>query len=244
MTKQTKLLVLMGFQLFGLKATYAQQVQTDAGNAAFGKVETFFLGAVKQQSLLYNGKVYQTYGSKVDGYATFQDLGLVNGEVTYNNVRYSNVPLQYDLYIDKVVSVLYDQRSMFSLNSEQVKDFYIKNHHFVYLNVDSSSLASDIKTGFFEVIHDGEIKIFAKRIKKLQFTTNKDVPYYFNPKTSYFLWKDHKYYEFSGESGLLNLFKDKKKELRQQLSANKISYKNNPEQAMALMASYYESLTR
>ena len=147
----------------------------------------------------------------------------------------------YDLYEDKVISLL-SKSSMYSLTSQKVSDFYINNHHFKYINVVDST-KSVIKTGFFDLIFNGHLKILAKRVKKIQLTiNNNDIRYYFVSKTTYYLNRNDKYELISGESSFLNFFKDKKNELKKHLKDNRINFKKKPEEAMILLANYYESL--
>ncbi|MFA6276306.1 MAG: hypothetical protein WC622_06130 [Pedobacter sp.] len=210
-------------------------------NVAINKVETFFNTSIEAQSMLFNGPAYLSYGSSVDGSAYFQDLDFSNGSVIYDGFRYNNVPLQYDLYLDKVVSVLYGKSRLFSLVSEKVSDFYINNHHFVYIGIAAAKTAP-IESGFFDLIYKGKLRILVKRVKKLQFTLNAETPYYFKPKTTYYLERDDKYYEFDNESSFLSLFKERKNELKRHLAERKIKFKNDPERAMVIMATYFERL--
>lgn len=211
------------------------------GNVAINKAESFFNTSIEAQSMLFNGPAYLSYGSSVDGSAYFQDLDFSNGSVIYDGFRYNNVPLLYDLYLDKVVSVLYGKSTQFSLVSEKVSDFYINHHHFVYIDV-TAAKNTPIESGFFDLIYTGKLKILVKRVKKLQFTVNAETPYYFKPKTTYYLERDNKYYEFDNESSFLSLFKEKKNELKRHLAERKIKFKNDPERAMVIMATYYEKL--
>jgi hypothetical protein len=226
-----------------LSIVYAQQAPQDSiANSPVDKAESFFNHSIKQQSRLYNGSSFINYGPAVDGSANFQDLTtFINGNVVYDGFRFNNIPLMYDLFEDKVIT----QRSrfaMYSLVNERVSDFYINNHHFKYVNV-IDTITNIIKPGFFDFIFEGRSKILVKRKKTMQQTIeNRTLRYYFVPKTLYYLEKDQKYYVISGKRSFLNYFKDKKTELRKRLKESKIKFRKNPDEAMVLLATYYESL--
>ena len=207
------------------------------------KAELLFNNSIKQQSLLYNGLAFDGYAPNVDGSANFQDLNAFStGSVVYQGFRFDNLPLMYDIFQDKLISML-GTFSKYSLISDKVTEFYLNNHHFKYLNVVDST-KSVIKSGFYDLIHDGKSKIYVKRIKHMQYSLeNKVVRYYFVPKTTYYLERAQNYSVINGEKSFFNYFKDKKPELKKLLKEKKIKFRKQPEDAMILLASYYESLT-
>ncbi|WP_218155050.1 hypothetical protein [Pedobacter insulae] len=228
---------------FCINPLYAQTSKEAQPNGSpIDRVEALFKTAIKQHSRLYNGPSFQNYGANVIGSPNFQDqTAFVNGYVKYDGVGFDDIPLMYNIYEDKVIT-LYGKYAMFSLISEKVSDFYINNHHFKYIDV-TDTTRSIIKPGFFDYIFDGNIKIFVKRYKKQQIgLKDKEVTYYFMPKTNYYIEKEGKYYAIESENSFLNLFPDKKNELKKYLKEHKIKFKQKPEEAMVVLATYYESL--
>lgn len=205
--------------------------------------ESLFNASIQTQSRLYNGAFYPGYAFNVDGSANFQDLNtFVNGSVVYDGFRFNNVPLMYDIYQDKLISLL-NGYSKFSLISNRVAEFYLNDHHFKYINVIDST-KSVIKSGFYDLIYDGIAKIYVKKIKNMQYSLDKKiVHYYFIPKTYYYIERDQKYSVISGEKSFLSYFNDKKPELKKLLREKKIKFRKQPENAMILIVSYYENLT-
>ncbi len=226
-----------------LGAAHAQTLKSDSiANSPIEQAEALFHSGIKQQSRLLNGIAFKNYASNVEGSANFQDLvGFTNGDVVYDGLVFNNIPIMYDLYEDKVIS-LFSKSTMFSLISEKVSDFYLNNHHFRYINIIDTT-KSVVKSGFFDVIYDGKIKILVKRSKKIQLSLGSgDLTYYFVPKTNYYLEMSGDYVNVDSEKSFLELFKDKKTELKQHLKAEKIKFKKAPEEAMIRIATYYENL--
>jgi len=228
-----------------LSVSFAQTAKLDStSNTPVEKAESFFNIYIKQQSRLFNGPSFKNYGSNVLGSANFEDdSAFVVGNVIYDGMSFNDIPLMYNTYEDKVIS-LRNKSTMFSLVSQKVSDFYLKNHHFKYITV-LDTTKSVIKPGFFDMLHEGKLNVLAKRSKKLQLSLNsKEVGYYFVPKTTYYVQNGDKYSEVSSESSFLNLFKDKKNDFKKYLKDNKINFKKKPEEAMILLAKYYESSSR
>ncbi|RZK60177.1 MAG: hypothetical protein EOO91_02395 [Pedobacter sp.] len=222
--------------------SYGQSPNLDSATIAVQKAQAFFDKEIKSQSRLFNGTAYLTYGSNVKGTATFDDLSLTNGTVVYDGIRYDDIPLLYDLYLDNLVTTSFGNAAMVSLIKDKVSGFYINKHHFIYLNQPNERSGSEILNGFFDLIYDGKIRVLVKRSKKLQFSTNVETPYYFTSKTTYFLERNGNYYQFDNESSFLNLFKEKKNEMKKHLQENKIKFKDNPEAAIAILARYDEQI--
>ncbi|RYE59610.1 MAG: hypothetical protein EOP48_00230, partial [Sphingobacteriales bacterium] len=181
------------------------------------KAEMLFNTYIKQQSRLFNGPSFKNYGSSVVGSANFEnDSTFLAGNVIYDGMPFNDIPLMYNTYEDKLIS-LRNKSAMFSLVSSKVSDFYLKNHHFKYISV-ADTTTSVIKPGFFDVLYDGKLTVLAKRSKKLQLALNsQEVSYYFVPKTTYYLENGGKYSVISSESSFMNLFKDKKNEFKKHL---------------------------
>ncbi|SFH11985.1 hypothetical protein [Pedobacter insulae] len=236
-------LVLICIHLTCLDSNFAQSTSKTNNPSADYSTELFFNSAIKQQSRLYNGAAFYDYPTVVEGSANFQDLNTFStGTVVYQDFRFENVPLMYDIYQDKLISVL-GKYNKYSLVSEKVSDFYLNDHHFKYIKVIDTTI-SVIRPGFYDLIHDGKSKIYVRRTKNMQFSLqNKVVTYYFVPKTSYYIERDQKYSTINGEKSFLSFFKDKKPELKKLLKEKKIKFRKQPDEAMVLLASYYESLT-
>jgi hypothetical protein len=209
-----------------------------------------FYKAIGQQSRLYNGHEYNPYDPNIKGTALFP-YDIQNwefGEINYDGIVYKNVPIKYDIYKDVVVVLLYNKFSMYSLVSNRVHDFTFANHHFILFNADS--LVNDksaISSGFYDELYGGKtVSVLAKRVKTIQNSSNAVAA----PETSfasrddYYLRKGNIYYKISKSQGsVLNVLKDKKSALQQYLRQNNIRFKDNPEDAMARIASYYDHLT-
>ena len=230
------------------KISFAQTAPVDSSSqqSAFNNALILYYASIGNQSPLYNGPEYYFYDPIIKGSAYFMDVkAFTPGSVFYDGALYNGVPMIYDLYSDKVAVLLYNHFSKFSLINDKVKSFDFLDHHFINIIVDTINNKGDLKSGFYDQLYKGKTQVLVRRTKDIQQSTGGVLgpESYFNLKTSYFFKKDNVYYSIGGEGSLLDVLKDKKKELQQYIRANKIKFHREPEDAMVKIASYYDHLT-
>ncbi len=230
------------------KNSLAQTAHTDSSSQqnALNNTLSLFYASIGEQSRLYNGTEYYLSDPITKGNAFFSDVNAFTpGSIVYDGTYFNGVPMLYDIYYDKVVVLLYNHFSKFSLIKEKVKSFDFLDHHFININADTLGVNTIIKTGFYDELYGGKTQILAKRSKNIQTSTSGILgpEAYFNPVKDYYVRKNNTYYSFSGQGSLLDVLKDKKKEIQQYIKANQIKFRQDPEEAMVKIASYYDHLT-
>lgn len=242
------ILIFAFFYCANIESVNAQNFTLDSASNknAENTAISYFNEFIGQESWLYNGPSYEFFKVKTDNSAFFQDVtSFGKGSVIYNGYRYDNIPLLYDIYNDLVVSIYHNGFSKYSLISERLSEFYLNNHHFVYLQGNSNGAKTPLKGGFFDLIYDGKLQVLVKRSKILQETIgSSEIRNYFILKADYYLKKDGVYYPISKERSFLNHFKDQKSEFKKQLNIAGIKFKNDPERAMIILADYYDNQTK
>jgi len=228
------------------KNSFAQVVNRDSSSQqnALNNTLTLFYASIGRQAPLYNGTEYYFYDPSIKGSAYFLDVkAFTPGSVYYDGLAYTGVPMLYDLYSDKLVVLLYNHFSKYALIKQKVQNFDFLDHHFININADTLSANSVISSGFYDELYNGKSQILAKRSKNIQTSTGGQTSEsYFDSKTEYFIRKKNIYYSFSGKGSLLDVLKDKKKELKQYIRANQLNFSREPEEAMVKIASYYDHL--
>ncbi|HEY4327079.1 MAG TPA: hypothetical protein VGN20_24040 [Mucilaginibacter sp.] len=206
----------------------------------------FYNAALGDQSSLYNGPEYYFYDPHIKGNAYFLDRnGFTAGSVNYDGINYSGVQMLYDLYSEKIAVLLYNHFSKFSLLNERVKSFHFLDHQFINLTPDSLGNSTVIKPGFYDLQYSGKSQVLVKWSKDIQATTGvaSNPENYFNLIERFYLKKNNTYYAITSQGVLINVLKDKKKELQQYIRDNQIKFRKGPEEAMVKIASYYDHLT-
>ena len=231
---------------FFIGTSFAQTAAPDSASLQLASAN--FYKAIGQESRLYNGHEYQPYDPRIKNSALFPDDAKTwaTGEVNYDNLAYTGVPMMYDIYKDAVVVQLYNHFSMFTLLSERVRDFSFSGHHFIRINADQiTDNKAELTTGFYDQLYAGKLEILVKRRKTIQNSSNAVAApeIFFSETNDYYLKKGNVYYKIGSKGAILNLLKDKKNDLQKYLKQNNIRYGDNPELAMVKMATYYDQIT-
>jgi len=234
----------------GVITTYTAFAQANADSLAYKNplytnTQNSFYQAIGSQSRLYDGKRYEFYDHAILSNAYYMDITDWRvGSIVYDGYLYEKVDMLYDLFKDQLIIHLYNSFLKISLVSEKVKTFNLLDHHFEYIKNDPANPTS-VKTGFYDDLYSGKIKVLAKRQKTLQTThgfSGSIDSYFTSTSTDYYIFKNGNYYSFGSQGTFLNVLKDKKKDLQQFIRTNKIKYRKNKEQAMAMIAEYYDHL--
>ena len=214
---------------------------------AFNYAVRIYHSSVGEGSALYNGPEYFGYDALIKSNAYFMDVNAFTpGSVFYNGAFYTRVPMLYDLYTDDVTVLLYNHYSKFYLVKEKVKSFDFLGHHFISLPADSLKESPVIKPGYFDELYKGKMEVLVKRSKTIQ-ERNGGVTgietYFTTSARNLYLKKYSIYYSITSQGSLLDVLKDKKKEIQQFIKSGQIKFRNNPEDAMVKIAVYYDHLT-
>jgi len=204
-------------------------------------MSALFVTSIGEQSRLYNGPAYVGYGFASKTNANFNDTTAFGiGAVRYDGMAYLNVPLRFDMYRDILVSRVSHGELAYCLVSEKVTSFDLFNHHFIMLGADS--VGKDMDPGFYDDLYDKKIKVVARRTKFIQQISA--IEQTFIRKNAYFLKKGNTWYSVNSQGKFLDALKDKEKELKQYLKDSKIKFGDSPEEAMIMLAAYYDHLTK
>jgi len=248
MRRCTFFLLITGVLGIVLNSTaIAQSTPGDSSSQqnALNNTLSLFYSSAGKQSPLYNGKEYYFYDPTIKGNAYYADVNAFTpGSVFYDNVHFSGVPMLYDIYGDALVILLYNHFTKISLIKDKVASFDFLNHHFVRIDTVISMNNPVILPGYYDELYGGHLQVLARHSKNIQTTASSQTSEsYFNYEKSYFIRKNNIYYSFSGQGSLLDILKDKKKEIQKYLKENQIKYRRDPEEAMVKIASYYDHLT-
>lgn len=199
---------------------------------------------IKNESGLYNGSQYVVYAQTIqEGIPFFEITEPSNGNITYWGVEYKNVPLLYDILKGQIVTVVPSTNYLIKLNTEKVSSFELLNHKFIRIVKDS--LNKNVKTGFYDVLYDGQIAVYKKETK----TLNEDLSSgklrtFILDENAFFIKKNNAFYTVSNKSSLLNILKDKKKEIQDFIRKNKLKISKDKDYALPKIAAYYDEISK
>ncbi|ASU36652.1 hypothetical protein [Mucilaginibacter xinganensis] len=249
MNKLTSLfLAVLAFCVFFCQNVCAQVALGDSSSQqnALNNAVNLFKTSLGNQQAIYTGPEYYFYDPHIKGNAYFKEVnGFTKGSIYYDGSLYNNISMLYDLNIDQVVILLPSHVSKFSVIKERVKSFDFLGNHFVNINADSVSNNTILKSGYYNQLYNGKCEVLGKYSKSIQTTTSSisGLENYFSLSKDYYIKKDNIYRSVGGQGALLDILKDKKKELKKYIKTNNIVYRDNPEEAMVKIAAYYDQLS-
>lgn len=215
-------------------------------SAAVGAAQRPYVAAFATHSLLLNGPEYLDYAKRYHastGHQYFFSPEKQAGTVTYNDRLFTNLHLAYDLVLDQVVLSPPSSPLMLRLINEKVSGFTLNEHRFVRLVADSAS-AGVIRTGYYEVLAEGSLRLLAKRVKHLQERIAQ--PYInveFSPADKLYLYKAGRYYAVASKRSVLRLLADRNKDLQKFSQDRKLKFNQaRREGSIAQLVAYYAGL--
>ncbi len=220
---------------------YTQPVKTDTAFLAISKKKSVELYArsIQSQSRLYNGSEYIIYQPNDEEHPYFTVDDWSYGSIVYENELYENVPLLYDISIDKVITES-NGGNPIKLSSEKIQRFSLLDHTFIKVKSDSTN---KITEGFYDQFYDGTTKVCAKHTKAYQESLEQgQVIPRFDESVQYYLVKNGIFYTVKTKGSVLQVFRDRKQDVKDFIKKNRIRFKTNREEAIVRIAKFYDTL--
>lgn len=189
-----------------------------------------------QHTLLQHGELATLTRKSPNSHAYYGNSAWVDMDIIYRNQTFYNVPALYDIEEDALIIVNNLGPSFnpypIKLQKEHVGRFELGDDTFVYIDEQVSWYAK----GFFKAVYEGEeILLLSKVFKRLDLK-HKVLTYREN--NHYFLKRDGQFYRLKRLSGLLKLYPEHKKEIRQykrELALGKIDKPANEDKLSRLI---------
>jgi hypothetical protein len=215
-------------------AALAQNDTTFVADARKNAIR-YYTESVGVQSHLFNGSEYREYISQRDEFPYLYD-DVMTGNVKYSGELYEHVPLYYDLQKDQVITS-YTHGNKIQLLRDKVEYFDIGSHRFVRLNNDK------VPEGFYDLLYDGKMKFYARRIKVLAIKINgTDADNFFEERVKYYIVKNGTYHTVKSKRSVMNLMKDKKREMKRVIREENLKFGNTRETSIAKLLQRYEQI--
>jgi len=240
------LLFTASFSLFANKIT-AQLSADDSSfyQKAVNNAVTLYYRSLGDQSGLYNGSQYAGYlFTFKEGHPFFYTDISSSGSIVYDNVFYPDVHLLYDEVAE--VIIFQDTTHRIQLLTDRISRFSILGNNFIRLVKDSLS-HSIVNTGFYNLLYEGNVSVLKKEVKTLHEdirSNSEGLLRYIETKQYYYFKKNNEYYPVNGKNDVLDIYKDRKKEIQQYIKSNKLNFRNDRDNALTKVTAYYDQLTK
>ncbi len=238
---------LVAFTFYFGKTSSAQSSSKDSSRlaAAVHRTAGEYIHFMGTAAPIYTGPQYVEYYLQINkGHPFFLNTDFNPGSVHFEDILYEGLMIKYDIVENKIV--LLNPSSIFrpSLSNDKIDYFTIKDHTFIKLEKNSNHPGVP-KNGFYEVLfRDTRLSLLKKENKSVQEDLNFGVSSirYVESSVNFCVEKGNTYYPVNRKGQILDLFKDKKTELRQYIRKNSIDFGSDYENALLSIVGYYESL--
>lgn|GEM_PF-238772 len=232
-----RFLPFITLSLFIVRAIAQNAPDTLFNAKAETQVVDLYNSTIGDQKEFYNGPQYNPPAKAYRGSPYFLDsASLQPANIRYNSTWYKEVPILYDALNDLMVSISHSV--LFAVRSEKLSDVFVAGHHFIYR---TESKEFKLPTGYYDRLYDGRSEVLVKRgrgvVKRVE---QQSVQVIYEVDDVIYIKKGADYVPVSSKKSVLNVFKNKAKQLREYISANKISFRNEKEHSIAQLAAYYD----
>jgi hypothetical protein len=227
--------------LFAVYTLQAQQnfIDTGAPGGDTSYAKQLYFTQRAEELTIYNGVLHIGYSPSIEGQAYFESSAWQKGFVIYDNVRYENIIMKYDLLNDQLIVTPKGQGGMFiGLLSPRVKQFSFSTFTFIYIDKTKKNTFSS--PGFYQQLILGKLTVLAKRSKVINEKIEGVTLFRkFQERVKYYLLKGDEWYTVKRKKDILNIVKDRKKEIQKFLSKNKLNYRKDQEKTLIALAEFY-----
>jgi hypothetical protein len=212
--------------------------------SAFAKAVKAYDNIIGRNASVYSGIEYYSPQIGVGENPFFVDDYWELGSVVYDQSPFDSIELKYDIYYDQLIVEnfgLDGHPAPILLYKPKVQSFQL--HGYDFIRIDSDSL-SNLKSGYYNLMYNGAAaKLLIKRRKeKVQFSDINSIREEFQENDKYFIEKGGNYYPVKKKKSVLRALDDKNKELKSFIKSNGLNFKSNPDEQLALVVEYYDSL--
>lgn len=199
---------------------------------------TVYANTVGVNQHIYNGAEYIDYDHRINGNPFFEKKSFAGGSIMYDGVLYNNVQIIYDIWRDDVVIKNHNNLPLL-LVKEKVAAFNIEGHHFIKITADSLTEKLGL-SGFYNVLYNGNVKLFAKRKKVIdEKITSQSSESSFLQKNEYYILNNSVFFAVADKRSVLSALSDQKPTLQKYMKQQKLKFRKNLEADLIKAVAYY-----
>lgn len=237
-------MIRCGFMFCGLFLLFPDaNAQSSASDTTFisSDAHQLYRQYMGVEAPLYSGPVYNDYRHSISNSLPFlKSANLEQGQVSYDNILYTNMLLNYDVYKDELVVQNPANQKIFKALKQRLNYFDIAGTRFKMVHAFSGNPVP----GFYEVVYSGtKTEILARHIKELDENISGYVTVFsFTNSIKFYLKKGDRYFKIDNNRNLLNALGDKQAEVRKFIQDNRLSWKINTYELLRQVAGHYDQL--
>lgn len=198
---------------------------------------------VKENQILYNGKVWRNLFIQVKGNQFLFSGDYVPGSVTINGKSFDNIGLSYDICNDEIITASNTGYNI-QLNKEMVDSFSISYANRIYRFINTREDSIEGVKGYINVLYKGKSAFYVKYKKEIELLAVDDkYDLFFQSHRLYFKLNGTAYL-VSGKNDLLKILEKDKIALKAYIKENKLKVSKKDPDSFIPIVRYYDSLSK
>lgn len=168
-----------------------------------------------ENSGIFNGVEFiDTYNLLEDQHRFFQVETYRSGWISYDNQKYFDIPIKYDLFEDQLIAKVISKEggaNQILLLNEKIDNFKIDETYFERIQSNKNSELTP--SGFYELLTEiNQLKLYKKHQKKVKKVLKNNSVYYkfMTVKPEYFVLTDDDFFVVKKKKDLISRFPDSK----------------------------------
>jgi len=218
--------------IFFLSFSFSLVAQTDLADTSFYSA---YKEVVSVFPDIHNGGLYTEPHIAVLGHPFYASTDFVGGELVISGFEFKEVPLQYDIWDDVLITITPIHKQRITLNPQKIDQFILSDGT-KFIRKSNAPLYYYHKNGFYREILEDEISLYCKHWKIIKKRES-----VFKALNSY-LEKELFFIEINGALKSISKRRDafrvlelSQKEVRPYVNREKIRYKKQPERYLEIM---------
>jgi hypothetical protein len=190
---------------------------------------------------LLNGRLYYPKGNAINHPYLFENAWK-EGKIWFSGRLYDSVMLKYDICSDYLIYLSQKTSNTFPvyLNKEELTDFIISGHRFIYLHDFEKSEDVKMKPGYYEVIYNGRTRFYV-RWEKTENLNRFTLETEYSQKARFYLLIKGNYINFNSQSSFINSFNDHSKIIGSFMKVNNLRFSAGNYESLIKVLEYYDN---
>lgn len=232
-----RLIVFCSLLLLNLP-TIAQTTERSATEA----LNDLYNQTIDGTAFIYTGPEYMIQSFPKTGSPFFLLDSVENGSIRYAGQWYKNMPLQWDILQNYVLTKALNGFSKIILQNDLIDSFTIADHTIIKLKEDKS--ANLYNTDFYDALYRGAIEVYARRSKET-FSTIKDerIIYHFKNKDKFYIKKNGIFYRVSNRREVIRILAAHSSAINKEIRKEGLNWRKNFEESLVTASQQYDQLT-
>ncbi|NVO18100.1 MAG: hypothetical protein HXX13_00275 [Bacteroidetes bacterium] len=191
---------------------------------------------------IYTGADYQFEHTNI-GNTLFHDPHFIIGDVIYDNIRYVDIPMVYDLVKDELVVQNPEKLNNIAIQSDRISRFWLQGCCFVRISPDTVT-GPNVSSGFYRCLYDGRTRVFTRSMKFIEeYAEDGKMKKMVREKDVWYINKGGKLFEVNNKRSVLMILEDRNKELRLFCRKNHLKFRTPMDISLIKLAEYYDQIT-